>query len=170
MRESKSPYIRRLSAAVWLMSNCLEWETLSSIITYRIPSQKAREMQGALLDRWCDPERARSSEQHSCRLDYIRYAIAERADLVGLSDAQVLALGADEDRVVVTLNIADFAALHAEWLALGRSQRGLVYVTTTTFPQDRGFIGSMVRSLDNAAQAGELPGRHETLFLARVSE
>jgi Domain of unknown function (DUF5615) len=96
------------------------------------------------------------------------YAIAERADLVGLSDEQVLALGADEDRVVVTLNIADFAALHSEWLALGRSHGGLVYVSTTTFPQDRAFIGAVVGSLDKAAHAGELPSRHETRFLPRI--
>jgi hypothetical protein len=58
----------------------------------------------------------------------------------------------------------------AEWLALGRSHGGLVYVSTTTFPQDRAFIGAMVASLDEAARAGALPGRHETLFLARVTK
>jgi hypothetical protein len=96
------------------------------------------------------------------------YAIAERADLVGLSDEQVLALGADEDRVVVTLNIADFAGLNAEWLALGRSHGGLVYVSTTTFPQHRAFIGSLIGSLDKVAHAEELPGPHESRFLPRI--
>ena len=39
------------------------------------------------------------------------YAITERPDLVGLPDEQVLGLGADEDRVLVTLNIADLRGL-----------------------------------------------------------
>ena len=39
------------------------------------------------------------------------YAITERSDLVGLPDEQVLGLGADEDRVLVTLNIADLRRL-----------------------------------------------------------
>lgn len=97
------------------------------------------------------------------------YAITERADLVGLSDEQVLALGTDEDRVVVTLNIADFASLHAEWQAQGRSHCGLVYVSTTTFPQDRAFLGSLLGSLDKAAREQQLPGPDETRFLSRAS-
>src|SRR5664280_989310 len=48
------------------------------------------------------------------------YAISERPDLVGLPDEQVLGLGAVEARAVVTLNIADCAALHADWQARGR--------------------------------------------------
>ena len=96
------------------------------------------------------------------------YAIAERADLVGLSDEQVLALGADEDRVVVTLNIADFAALHAVWQAQGRSHGGLACISTTTFPQDRAFFGSVLGSLDLAVRAGHLAGHDETHFLSRA--
>ena len=96
------------------------------------------------------------------------YAITERPDLVGLPDEQVLGLGADEDRVLVTLNIADFAALHAEWQAQRRSHGGLVYVSTTTFMQDRAFLGAMVASLDEAARGAELLGPNETRFLRRL--
>jgi hypothetical protein len=97
------------------------------------------------------------------------YAITERADLVGLSDEQVLVLGTDEDRVVITLNIADFASLHAEWQAQGRPHHGIVYVSTTTFPQDRTFLGSLLGSLDKIARAQQLPGPNETRFLSRAS-
>jgi len=94
-------------------------------------------------------------------------AITERPDLYGLSDEQVLAMGADEGLAVVTLNIADFAALHSDWQALGRSHGGIVYVSTATFPQDRSFLGAVASSLDAAQRAGALPGPDETGFLVR---
>ena len=95
------------------------------------------------------------------------YAISECPYLYGLSDEQVLGIGADEDRVVVTLNIADFAALHSDWQARGRSHGGIVYLSTATFPQDRSFLGSVVSSLETAHREGALPGRDETKFLVR---
>lgn len=95
-------------------------------------------------------------------------AITERPDLVGSSDEQVLILGAAEDRAVVTLNVADFAALHADWQTQGRSHGGVAYVSTVTFPQDRAFVGALVRSLVKAEKADALPGAGETAFLRRV--
>lgn len=117
-----------------------------------------------LLDEMLSPTIADQLRQRSRDV----YAITERPDLVGLPDEQVLALGADEDRVVVTLNIADFAALHSEWQAQGRSHAGLMYVSTATFPQDRAFIGAMAASLDEAAGSAELPVPDQTRFLRRV--
>lgn len=117
-----------------------------------------------LLDEMLSPKVA---EQLRLR-GHDAYAITERPDLVGLSDEQVLAVSADEGRIVVTLNIADFAGLHAEWQARGRSHGGLMYVSTATFPQDRAFLGSLVSSLHKAAQAQGLPGSDETRFLRRT--
>jgi hypothetical protein len=71
------------------------------------------------------------------------YAISERPDLVGLPDEQVLGLGAVEARAVVTLNIADFAALHADWQARGRGHAGIVFVSNAAFPKT---VRSPVRS------------------------
>lgn len=96
------------------------------------------------------------------------FAVTERADLVGTLDEQILALSADEGRIVVTLNIFDFAALHTEWQAEGRSHAGLVYVSTATFPQDRAFLGSLTESLHQASAAGDLPGLDETRLLRRA--
>lgn len=95
------------------------------------------------------------------------YAIAERADLVALPDDEVLALGAVERRIVVTLNIGDFAILDGRWRSQGRTHGGLSYVATSAFPQDRAFVGALVASLDGAARAGELPGQGEARFLTR---
>ena len=95
------------------------------------------------------------------------YGIVERSDLVQLPDEQVLAHGTDEDRVVVTLNIADFAALDARWASQGRVHAGLVLLSTATFRQDRSFIGAVVIALDTAAQRKLLPGSGQTWFLTR---
>ncbi len=95
------------------------------------------------------------------------YAIVERPNLVQLPDEQVLALGSDEQRIVVTLNIADFTMLDALWTSQGREHAGLLLLSTVTFPQDRSFVGAVLAALDAAAQLGELPGPGETRFLAR---
>lgn len=118
---------------------------------------------GLLLDEMLSPTIAGQLRERGHDV----YAITQRPDLVGIADGHVLALGADEDRVVVTLNIADFAALHSDWQAQGRSHAGLVYVSTATFPQDRAFLGALVGSLDKAVRSGELPGQDETRFLRR---
>jgi hypothetical protein len=116
-----------------------------------------------LLDEMLSPKIAGQLRQRG----HDAYAITERPDLVGLSDEQVLALGTDEGRIVVTLNIADFAALHSQWQAQGRRHRGLVYVSTVSFPQDHAFLGSLVASLDKASAAADLPAPDETSFLSR---
>lgn len=95
------------------------------------------------------------------------YAISERPDLVGLPDDQVLGLGAVQARAVVTLNIADFAALHTDWQARGRVHAGIVFGSNAAFPQDRAFAGALVRSLDSALRAQELSGRDQSMFLRR---
>jgi hypothetical protein len=95
------------------------------------------------------------------------YAISERPDLVGLPDEQVLGLGAVEARAVVTLNIADFAALHADCQARGRVDAGIVFVANAAFPQDRAFTGALVKALDSTIRAEEMPGRDQSMFLRR---
>ena len=94
-------------------------------------------------------------------------AIVERPDAIQLPDDEVLALGASEERVVVTLNIADFALLDAAWTSQGPSHAGLLLLGAATFPQDRTFVGAVVTALDTAAQHTLLPGPGEMRFLAR---
>ncbi len=94
-------------------------------------------------------------------------AVSERSDVAQLPDEQVLAWATEERRAVVTLDIADFAALDAQWKSQRRAHAGVLYVTSAAFPQDRSFLGAVVAALDVAAQRGELPGADETRFLAR---
>ena len=92
--------------------------------------------------------------------------VTQRPDLMALHDDEpILAAATDEDRVIVTANIGDFAALDARWTAEGRAHAGIVLVSTSQFPQDRSFIGRVANALLAAAETGALPGRSQTLYL-----
>ena len=93
-------------------------------------------------------------------------AIAERPDLVGMSDDEVLTVAAEEERVVVTRDIGDFARLAAALLREGRSHSGLLYLAPA-FPSGRAAVGALVRSLDAVMHAGHLPRPDEEGFLLR---
>ena len=92
-------------------------------------------------------------------------AVAAAPELRGSSDEHILEVATVEERVVVTLNVADFAALDARWRGSGRVHAGIVFVTTAAFPQDRRFIGSLVAALQQSSDAGQLPGSAEITFL-----
>ena len=44
----------------------------------------------------------------------------------GMSDESQLAWATGEGRVLLTFNVADFAALHADWIARNRNHAGIV--------------------------------------------
>lgn len=94
-------------------------------------------------------------------------SVSRRADLVHVPDEDVLAFAARERRVLVTLNIGDFAALDAAWRASGRVHAGIVFVAYAAFPPNRGFVGALVRSLARAERLSQLPAPGQTSFLHR---
>jgi predicted nuclease of predicted toxin-antitoxin system len=116
-----------------------------------------------LLDEMLTPTIARQLRERGHDVS----AITERPHLVSLPDDQVLAVAEAEGRVVVTANIGDFATLDTKWAASGREHGGIVLVTTSAFPQDRSFIGAVVKALNAAAQEGKLPGRGQARYLLR---
>src|SRR5919106_250656 len=78
-------------------------------------------------------------------------AVPQRPDLMALHDDEpILAAATAEGRIMVTTNIGDFAVLDGRWAAEGRTHAGIVFVTTSAFPQDRSFIGSVVNALHAA--------------------
>lgn len=62
--------------------------------------------------------------------DHDVLALGERADLEGLSDPEVLALAAADERILVTRNSRDFAPLLREWAEAGRSHAGCILIWT----------------------------------------
>lgn len=75
-------------------------------------------------------------------------AVVEDASLVGLPDEQVLAAATNAGRALVTTNVRDFVPLDQRYKASSSAHAGLVLVSSKTFPQDRSFIGAVVRALD----------------------
>ena len=94
-------------------------------------------------------------------------AIVEDPALVGTADEDLLAHAAVAQRVLVTVNVADFAAIATDWRAAGRGHAGLVYVTNRTFAQDRSFVGAIVSALAALIDAGGLPQSGTETFLRR---
>jgi Domain of unknown function (DUF5615) len=63
-------------------------------------------------------------------------------DLEGLSDPEVLQLGAAEGRVLVTANIRDFEPLLREWAGEGRSNAGVILVPSSVKNEAFGVLSS----------------------------
>jgi hypothetical protein len=81
----------------------------------------------ALLDEHLSPQIAELLRQAG----YDVVAVADRDDLVGLSDRMLLEAASSEGRALVTNNIKDFRPLAAEWLAQGRTHGGLILLPSS---------------------------------------
>lgn len=118
-----------------------------------------------LLDEMVGPRVASALRQAG--LDAV--GVVERTDLRALPDDAVLELAREDDSIVVTRNISDFARLDHQWQAEGRQHDGLVLVTEKAFPQNRNLVGALVDALMGAAQQGTLPAAGELLYLRPVA-
>lgn len=94
-------------------------------------------------------------------------AVVEDRELIGVADEDVLARATADRRCVVTATVRDFAALHAQWADAGRSHAGIVYVVTKAFPQDRSFLGIVVRALEFAVIHRQIPASGQQSYLSR---
>ena len=94
-------------------------------------------------------------------------AVVDDQGLLGLPDDQVLAAAVAAGRALVTANIKDFAPLDAAYKAAGRTHRGLVLVSTKTFPQDRSFVGVLVEALAGLLTEPDRLGPDRVIFLQR---
>jgi len=93
------------------------------------------------------------------------YGIAENANLRSMTDADVLELATIEGRALVTLNIADFQLLNRQWASQSRTHAGLIFISTTKYPQNRSFIGAVVTALDQTAKISALPRPGTLIFI-----
>jgi hypothetical protein len=97
-----------------------------------------------LLDEHYSPEIARQLRGRGH--DVI--AVAERADLVGLSDEELLRRMARERRAIMTNNVKDFVPLSSR-AALERDDHfGLLLTSDKSMPRRLDAIGRVVESLD----------------------
>lgn len=95
-------------------------------------------------------------------------AVVEHPQLIGATDEDLLAHAVDRHRVLVTANVADFAAIATDWRAAGREHSGLVYVTNRAVPHDRSFVGAIVSSMSALRSSDRLPRPGTETFLRRA--
>jgi predicted nuclease of predicted toxin-antitoxin system len=98
----------------------------------------------ALLDEQLSPQIAVLLRKAGYDVD----AVADREDLVGLSDRAVLEAACREGRAVVTNNIKDFRPLAAEWLAQGRTHAGLILLPSAR-TRNRNAIVTIAAAIEN---------------------
>ncbi|HLM85566.1 MAG TPA: DUF5615 family PIN-like protein [Solirubrobacteraceae bacterium] len=101
-----------------------------------------------LLDEHMSPEIARRLRERGHDV----VAVSERPDLRGRPDRVHFAGLPDEQRAIVTRDLADFRPLLAEKLRHGERTYGLVCVSRR-FPLNRDGIGRLVLALDGLLQA-----------------
>lgn len=101
-----------------------------------------------LLDEHLSPEIARQLRARGHDV----VAVGERTDLRGRPDRVHFASLPDEQRAIVTRDLADFRPLLAEALRRGTSPYGLVCVPSR-FPLSRDGIGRLVTALAALLQA-----------------
>jgi hypothetical protein len=84
------------------------------------------------------------------------HAVTERPELRALADTDIFALAQEQQRTVVTENVADFSIIASGYDQRGQAHHGLVLVAPGSYPRGRrGTIGRMVTALDRLL--GERP-------------
>ncbi len=97
-----------------------------------------------LLDEHYSPEIARQLRTRGHDV----VAVAERADLVGLGDDELLRRMAQEQRAILTNNVKDFVPLSSR-AALERDDHfGLLLTSDKSMPRRNDAIGRVVDALD----------------------
>ncbi|MBI4729660.1 MAG: DUF5615 family PIN-like protein [Acidobacteria bacterium] len=74
-------------------------------------------------------------------------ALSEHPELEGLSDPEVLALAAEQARILVTRNSRDFAPLLREWAEARRHHAGCVLIWTLGHHQFASILNGVRRLL-----------------------
>jgi hypothetical protein len=71
-------------------------------------------------------------------------ALGEERQFDGLADEEVLTLAAQEERILVTFDVAHFPPILQEWAAAGRSHSGVILV----YGIDHSEFGLIVRGIE----------------------
>jgi Domain of unknown function (DUF5615) len=97
-----------------------------------------------MLDEHYSPEIARRLRAK----DHDVAAVAERADLVGLSDEELFRRMALEERAIMTNNVKDFVPLANRAAVDGHDHYGLLLNSDKSLPRGLDAIGRVVDTLD----------------------
>jgi hypothetical protein len=118
-----------------------------------------------LLDEHYSPEIARQLRTRGHDV----MAVAERPDLVGLGDDELLAWMAQEQRAIMTNNVKDFMPLASRATVAAEHHFGLLFTSDRSMPRRSDAVGRFVEALDDFLQhhKGEDSCRNQVQWLAR---
>jgi len=74
------------------------------------------------------------------------------ADWETEEDEPLLGLCRDDQRTLLTNNVADFAVISRRWQTDGRSHHGLIFTSDASLPRTRDNIGRFVDALETLMQ------------------
>lgn len=69
------------------------------------------------------------------------------------TDELLLELCQEEQRALLTNDVADFAVIARRWAAEGRQHAGLIFTSDTSLPRARSTIGRYVKALEALLRA-----------------
>jgi Domain of unknown function (DUF5615) len=117
-----------------------------------------------LLDEHYSPEIARQLRTR----DHDVVAVAERPDLVGLSDDELLGRMAQERRAIMTNNVKDFLPLTTRAAVAADDHYGLLLTSDRSMPRRLDAIGRFVEVLDGFLRRheGEESHRNQVQWLS----
>jgi uncharacterized protein with PIN domain len=95
-------------------------------------------------------------------------AVVEELALLATPDEELLAHAGATGRILVTINVRDFARINAAWASTGRGHAGLIYVTNQAFPRRPSHLGAIVTALDELITSGQLRHGGEETYLRRL--
>jgi hypothetical protein len=114
------------------------------------------------LDEHYAPEIARQLRERGHDV----FSVKERPELVGLSDATLVAVLIQERSTLMTENVADVAPMEQGFASRGDDHWGFIY-TSRSMPRGRSTIGLFVEALDRflSDRPGEQDLRNQVSWL-----
>jgi predicted nuclease of predicted toxin-antitoxin system len=97
-----------------------------------------------LLDEMISPRIARELREQGYDVQAVKQ---DRPDLSSRSDREIVRQMAAERRVIVTNDIADFQAIHDQFLAAGEPHYGMVFTFDAAMPRSKSAIPQWVQIL-----------------------
>ena len=97
-----------------------------------------------LLDEMISPRIARELRKGDFDAQAIK---ADRPELEGLADIEVLRRAAAEQRTLVTNDVLDFRLIHNQLLDSGEVHYGIVFTSDATMPRNKASVSLWTKSL-----------------------
>ena len=117
-----------------------------------------------LLDEMISPRIARELRKNEHDVQAVK---KDRPDLASRGDRELVRQMATEQRAIVTNDIADFQAIHDQFLAAGDEHYGMIFTFDATMPRSKDALPQWVQALTKllVEHADDASLRNQTLHL-----